>query len=697
MINWQDFKKHTAKAPYYKMIMNPATGERERTKVQDIIFTLDTETSSLFNHPGSGWGAFDYTKDGKYYQTVDKASILYIWQLGIEDDIYYGRTMDELKEFLKVLDKAYTGLKVIYIHNMGFDLEFLLGDISCDDIFARTAHKPIKARLGGLNFEWRCSLMLANCSLAAMPKNYGFEKEVQKKVGDMDYNKVRTPLTPLDDKENGYCEYDIKVLVRMLKDMRSRFRHVYDIPLTSTGIIRAEVRKHMHQDKKAMEMVRACAPDIEIYHLLQTAFAGGYTHANANFVNKTVLNVNSFDFSSSYPAQMIMQKYPCSTFTKCTLKSVKDMEEDKAYIIRIRLNSFSSRLSWNYLSVSKELTGTEDYVVDNGRLVEGQGVEFVLTEQDIATVFECYDIGEKDYIILEAYSAKKDYLPKTFTDIIIERYGSKTKLKGVKGMEDVYRMSKAFINGLYGMCVTQSVRPDVSYINGEWYQGSFTPADEEAKLEDTNKKSFLVFAWGVWITAYARRALWRGIIDLDNDVIYCDTDSLKIIGNHADYIEAYNNSIINRLHSVATERGYTYEQLAPLSPDGVAHPFGVFDDDGHYEEFRTLGAKKYCYRDKDGMHITVSGLNKKEAVKVIKNVDDFKPGVMFDYAHSGRTISYFLSRREIDVVDYMGVNYHAVQNKGVCIQPTTYKLDIGDEFERYLIQLANKPHNYTGR
>lgn len=695
MINWRDFKKHIAKAPYYKMINNPATGERERTKVQDIIFTLDTETTSLFNHPDTGWGAFDSTKDGKYYQKVDKASILYIWQLGVEDDIYYGRTLDELKEFLAVLDEAYKGLKIIYIHNMGFDLEFLLGDFQCEDIFARTAHKPIKAKLARFNFEWRCSLMLANCSLAAMPKNYGFEKEVQKKVGDLDYNKVRTPLTSLDDKEMGYCEYDIKVLVRMLKDMRTRFRHMYDIPLTSTGIIRAEVREHMHKDKKAMEMIKGCAPTLDIYHLLQTAFAGGYTHANANYVNKTVYNVNSYDFSSSYPAQMIMQKYPCSTFTKCILKSVDDIDPDKAYIIRIRLNSFSSKLSWNYLSSSKELSGSSNYVVDNGRIVEGQNVEYVLTEQDIATVFECYDVDSYD--ILEAYSAKTDYLPKTFTDIIVERYGSKTKLKGVKGMEDVYRMSKAFINGLYGMCVTQSVRPDVGYLNGEWIQGAFTADIEQAKLDDTNKKSFLVFAWGVWITAYARRALWRGIIDLDDDVIYCDTDSLKIVGDHKDYIEAYNNSIINRLHAVATERGYDYEQLAPMSPDGVAHPFGVFDDDGHYDEFRTLGAKKYCCKSDDGIHVTVSGLNKKEAVKVIKTVDDFKPGVMFDYAHSGRTISYYLPRREIDVVDYQGVSYHAVQNKAVCIQPTTYKLDIGDDFELYLTQLANKPHNFTGR
>lgn len=693
MINWRDFKKTKLAGSYYRHMRNPKTGEKERTKVQDIIFTLDTETSSLFHHE-SGWGAFDYTKDSQYYRSIDKASLLYIWQLGVEDAVYYGRTIDELKEFLSVLDKAYKGIKLIYVHNLGFDLEFLLGDFGCQDIFARTPHKPIKATLKDYNFEWRCSLMLTNSSLEKMPSNYGFEGEVEKKVGDLDYNLVRTPETPLTDKELGYCEYDIKVLYRMLVDMRKRFNHVYDIPLTSTGIIRAEVKKAMHKDQQAMMMIKGCAPSLHIYHKLQQAFSGGYTHANANKVNKTLHHLKSFDFSSSYPAQMLLQKYPCSPFVKIPLSKIEDMDKNKAYIIHIHFKHISSKLSWNYLSTSKNLLETENIVVDNGRIVTATDVEYVLTEQDIATVFESYDIDS--YTIIEAYSAKKDYLPKTFTDIIIEKYGAKTKLKGVEGMEDVYRISKAFINGLYGMCVTQSVRPDVLFLNGDWVQGVLTPEDEQNKLDDVNKKAFLVFAWGVWITAYARRALWRGIIDLDDDVVYCDTDSLKIEGDHDDYIIEYNNNVIAQLKKVAAERGYTYEQLAPLSPDGVAHPLGVFDCDGVYDDFRTLGAKKYCYTDKKGLHVTVSGLSKKKAVSVINTVDDFKPDVQFDYEHSGRTISYYLPRREFDVVDCYGNSYHAVQNRGICIQPTTYKLDISDEFDEFLTLLSNKPHNYSG-
>ena len=33
--------------------------------------------------------------------------------------------------------------------------------------------------------------------------------DVEKKKGDLDYNKARSPLTHLSDKEMGYCEYDI--------------------------------------------------------------------------------------------------------------------------------------------------------------------------------------------------------------------------------------------------------------------------------------------------------------------------------------------------------------------------------------------------------------------------------------------------------------------------------------------------------
>jgi hypothetical protein len=91
----------------------------------------------------------------------------------------------------------------------------VLNDIS--GMFARTARKPMKFLSCG--FEWRCSYMLTRLSLAAWGKQIGTDK----KSGDLDYNVLRTPLTPLTDKEMMYCEYDLRVMYEGLTKYRDKY------------------------------------------------------------------------------------------------------------------------------------------------------------------------------------------------------------------------------------------------------------------------------------------------------------------------------------------------------------------------------------------------------------------------------------------------------------------------------------------
>ncbi|MGC7960576.1 hypothetical protein, partial [Salmonella enterica] len=67
--------------------------------------------------------------------------------------------------------------------------------------------------------------------------------------------------------------------------------------------------------------------------------------------------------------------------------------------------------------------------------------------------------------------------------------------------------------------------------------------DEEIENYNNSRKRFLYYARGIWVTAYARRNLWTGILAVGDDYIYSDTDSLKVrnYDNHLGYINWFND------------------------------------------------------------------------------------------------------------------------------------------------------------
>jgi hypothetical protein len=67
------------------------------------------------------------------------------------------------------------------------------------------------------------------------------------------------------------------------------------------------------------------------------------------------------------------------------------------------------------------------------------------------------------------------------------------------------------------MCVTDPCRDNILYENGEW---KTEPSSVEEMIEKYNKSRtrFLYYAWGIWVTAYARRNLFTGIVEFKDEV-----------------------------------------------------------------------------------------------------------------------------------------------------------------------------------
>lgn len=656
----------------------------ETIPYSDNIFTLDTETSTYYKHPG-GWGAFDYTKPPEYYTDIEKINVLYIWQMSVDGVAYFGRTLDELRDFLQTLRAAYKGRLIIYIHNFSYEFQYLRNITDFQEVFARKARKPIYARTAD-DIEYRCSLFLTGMSLESLPKN--FRLNTKKLVGDLDYDLCRTPLTALTDKELGYAENDVLVLHELIEQFKGIYKHIANIPYTSTGRIRRNVKKLMYPERKA---VAACTPTPGIFQMLQLAFAGGYTHANAAHVGTIVEDVHSFDFASSYPAQMLLQKYPSAPFSKEPITKFNQLDSaNKTYLLTVVFYDIESVKYWNYISGHK-CTKLTNATYDNGRIAAADMLEITCTEQDIEIIRANYKF-DPHYDIIECYSAPKAYLPKPFTDYIIELYRDKTKLKDVPGMEQKYLEAKRFVNGLYGMCVTNTIADTVifSLLTG-WKVEPLTFEGIESGLQDMREKGFLNYAWGVWVTAYARAALWKAISAIDYEAIYCDTDSIKYFGEHDEFFHQYNRDILAGFQRVCNDRGYTMADFAPLDPYNKAHPLGVFEPDAHYTRFLTWGAKKYAYEVDGEFHLTVAGLSKKAP---LKSLEEFTPGKTWGYTESGRLTAYYNDHQQpTDVTDYQGNQYTINQPYAICLQPTTYTLGILPKFSDYCEAIQNLDHS----
>lgn len=682
-------------------------GESDKKRILcEDIFTFDIETTSFFYDSDLKPFLYEPGNDPDYWCGVQAGALPYIWQFGINDKYYYGR---DIKDFKKVLDDFPSDMICkIFIHNASFEWHFL-DFLTWDKVFAKTPHKPIKASCKEYPYiEFICTLSLENMSLDAWGKALG----IPKLKGDLAYNVMRTPLTPLTDKELGYCERDLEVMYIGLKEELKVYGSVHKLPLTSTGKVRKVVKDLLMLDSAYVNYIHSLVPENPYqYKTSMLVYAGGYTHANRTFVGEILYNEDGkhgghYDYTSSYPLEMVVMKGPVTKWAYYG-KELPDPEtfEDHAYKMHIIFKKIKCQLQNTYIPISHcvkdNLYGIK---ADNGRLISADACEIWITEQDYSIIKQAYTW--EDIEIIEVWEAGKGYLPKPFIEYVLELFHNKTAFKNVPGKEDQYKQAKAFINSLYGMCVTALLMSDIIWddASGSWKIKRITEQKIIEHLEKITRfkdhRYFLNYDWGVWISNGARTRLWNDlIIPYDKHVIYADTDSI-FTDIDIDFAE-YNKKIDERLKKVCDERGLDFEKTHPANPKGQRSYLGHLTREPMWTEFRTLGSKRYCERrafkegdeELDGqLHLTVAGINK-EAVSCLKdNIENFRNGCVFDKDESDVSKllhTYFDNQPKIKFPD----GYISTQKRGVNLRPNGYKLKMDESFDDILKAIGMEMYN----
>lgn len=610
-------------------------------------------------------------------------AVMYIWQFQVGlDYTVIGRTWEEYQVFLSGIDAHLPrDMKlIIFVHNLSYEFQFLRGIYSFaeNEVFAVKSRKVLKCVMND-RFEYRCSYLLTNMSLSQATSKY--QVEHGKLSGDeFDYNKQRYSWTEMTEREIEYCVNDVRGLVEVIyKIMEINNDTLYTLPLTSTGFVRRDAKRAMHSYRK---MVASMEMSMDLYKLMKWALRGGNTHANRFYSNRLVRDVKSFDRSSSYPDVLCNCKYPVKEFSRVLNADAAKLhkyvfERNKPILTHLVIENVRLKNDlWGcpYIAYGK-CKNVLNPRLDNGRILSADRLECALTDIDYKIVCDEYDFDIVE--VVELYYSSYGKLPKPFIDCVIQYYRDKTELKDVDGQEIFYTKSKNLLNSLYGMCAQDPVKVTILFDGVEFKEDE--NADIQAILDKSNKKAFLPYAWGVWVTAWARLRLEEGIKLSGPRFVYTDTDSVKYVGD-VDWTDYNNERIADSISSGAYATDI----------HGVTHYMGVYEQEHTMDYFKTLGAKKYAYSIDGKLSITIAGVGKKrgaaellemsggDAYKAIR--DYFAPGTLF--TAGGGTESVY---NDVPEITEYTVDGHVLRiTPNVVIRPSTYKLNITDEYRRLL-------------
>lgn len=654
------------------------------------IFCFDIETTSAW-YDGKKVVPYMPGLPAEYWNSLVPLALPYIAMFSLNDKVYYVREFSDIKLIFDDIPTDY--YCIIWVHNLAYEFQFLNNIFTWDSVFARSPHKVIKCIPHEYpNIEFRCTYFLTRLSLDAWSKQNG----VLKKTGQLDYDKIRTPLSQLNITELEYCEYDLLAMYAGLKKQYiPKYGTPRNIPLTQTGTVRREVKKMLCEDIEYMRHVHHLVPNnAKEYDMLIKVFAGGYTHANRMYSGMVQRGIiEHYDFASSYPYVMLSEKFPDTVWTYCYKKEMPDKStfSDIAYIMRLEFTALMCETCNTYIQASKCVCTNARY--DNGRVIYADKLIMTMTEQDYLTISETYSWDSVNVIYV--YKAEKRYLPRQFLEYILELYANKTELKDVPEKEEIYMQAKQYINALFGMMVMRILQSDVIFDGKDWI---VPPLTEEAVNKHLHKlmtfkrdkRYFLSYSYGIYVTAYARRNLWLCMTHDDNDsnVIYVDTDSIFIHGrNNFDW---YNRLVDLKIRASCKANKLDYSKTKPKTPAGKEKPIGVFSREDDCSEFITLGAKRYCERRvSDGkLHLTISGINKDAVAMLNDDIENFKDGFVFCKDNPSvrkKLLTYLDNMPDVKYPD----GYISKYRYGINMRNNGYKLSITDEYANLINYLRN--------
>lgn len=413
-------------------------GVGRKKNFNNLIYGLDIETSTI---------NIDDENKGSFMYSFCVGSLNF--SNGIYKDEKLGRTYNDLDNYLYELNDIANDLDtdyIVYIHNFSYEYSFFCNNLKFFREYSTykkgtylfmEQNKPLYLKLDRL--EFRCSYLLLNKSISSIGDSIGLPKL------DYNYDKLRTPLTSLDNDEIKYNFRDVEI---MLKGVYQLFKNnqymstTNDLPFTKTGVMRFNcennpqvnvkkeyINKNGKKRTGSSEKLNKylCklekAETQEQLDFWEKLFQGGLVYSNPKYVSDVVENISSYDFSSDYPFQMLVRYYPSQfkeyngdrvrKLNQCMYKSgVKNYAHSKPFrnmfnaIVHIK--NIKCKFDFQPIGTSKievldtPLKNMNNCIIINGKILEIKPtVSMYVTCIDYLTLQLFYDFELVDVVYLE--------------------------------------------------------------------------------------------------------------------------------------------------------------------------------------------------------------------------------------------------------------------------------------------------------
>lgn len=603
---------------------------------------LDTESTTIYE---------DITKGNKTITKV-KYCFCYMYQVSIGNHIFLMRTRNELIELIdriiyftaddkvtikgKKKDKELKPHLILWCANFAHEYSFLKNDLSnnyeCTNSFCKDKRNILYYEIAN-TIEIRECIGLFGYSLDNIAKQCCI---TQKLKADLDYNLIRTSITPLTPREMQYCINDVAILSELHQHAIDKFIVNGDgIPYTKTGIVRKECKNNIYKIGIETNRIKKFMPELDEYQMIRRyGYNGGWCGSNPNFITQLLHNVRCADLTSDYPAQLLHRHYPYGEIKE--IEDENEIEEiilnnknreytDKAYkyyYMYIAFEEIESLTEHGCINIDKVVNKKEfekTAEIINGKVIKGKNIELYLNNVDIDSINMLYEyhgitiykfwlftehkkVDKHVQKICIKYYRLKQVLKEELKQIEKE-YGKESAEYKEKNKE--YKNAKEMLNSIYGMTATKLYDVNYKYSN-----------DNKSIIADFRNPSYdelwLSPFIAMFCTSYARQVLIIFISKYPRLIVQYDTDSLyylmtdnykELEKDIADY-----NIYIQKINKLLFDKEYE-----------IFKDLGTWDiDDFSYEYFMCLGSKKYIKTHNGYTETVIAGLPKDSFTEMIK-------------------------------------------------------------------------------